>query len=129
MRLLLDSHALLWLLLDDPQLGPAARRALADPDAEAFVSIASVWELAIKAGRNKLPLPGPIRPFLLDQLKTARIGIVRITVHDALSVASLPRHDHGDPFDRMIAVQALRRNLPVVGNDKAFDAYGVTRIW
>ena len=128
MRLILDTQAFLWLIADDPRLSPRAKAVALDPSTRAYVSLASVWEVAIKSRLGKLPLPAPAHPYLRDRLIASNIGLIPIRYLDAVSVATLPLH-HGDPFDRLIVAQTLRHNLPIVGKDKQFDAYGVTRIW
>ena len=126
--LLLDTHAFLWMIRDAAKLSPAARAAVGDPAALLYLSMASIWEISLKVGLGKLALPTPLRPFLRSQMRTSGTSLLPIDFDDAVHVSTLPHH-HGDPFDRMIVTQALRLNLLVVGKVKAFDAYGVTRIW
>ena len=128
MLLLLDTHTFLWATLDDPRLSAAARGLITDPSNTVEISLASAWEIAIKAGLGKLPLPQPVEVFLRRELRSTGTGVTPITFDDVLAVAKLPQH-HRDPFDRLIVAQALGRGLPVVGRDAAFDAYGVRRIW
>lgn len=124
MRLLVDSHVLLWHLSDDPRLGPKATAAIEAPDAEVLVSAASLWEIAIKVGLGKLKapddLPGRIEPLGFQ--------LLNVTANDAWRVRMLPHH-HGDPFDRLLIGQAQAHSLPIVTGDPAFADYDVTVIW
>jgi PIN domain nuclease of toxin-antitoxin system len=123
MRLLLDTHAVLWWALDDRRLGAKARRTMAGAS-EAFVSAASIWEMAIKIGLGKLEL---VRFETTELPKLAeRLGFrdLAVTPEHAAWVASLPEH-HTDPFDRLLVAQATVENLVVVTADRQFAAYGV----
>jgi len=128
MTLLLDTQAFFLMTLDAPELSSCARAAIADPTATCLVSIASLWELAIKDGVGKLRLYAPLDQMLREV--GLAFGLRRLSIEDAHLTAyrNFPLH-HRDPFDRMIIAQALSENLTVVGNDEAFDAYGVRRIW
>jgi PIN domain nuclease of toxin-antitoxin system len=122
-RLLLDTHTVLWWALDDRRLGGEARRAIADT-AEAYVSAASIWEMAIKIGLGKLKL---VRFETTELPKLAeRLGFLdlAITADHAALVATLPGH-HADPFDRLLIAQATLENLVVVTADRQFAKYGV----
>lgn len=120
MNLLLDSHALLWWLGDHVRLGPAAREAIRAASTVA-VSTASLWEIAIKTGLGKLRAdPAEI----LLHLDRDGFEILAITPEDCLAVAHLPLH-HGDPFDRMLVVQARSRGLTIVSDDARMTAYDV----
>jgi PIN domain nuclease of toxin-antitoxin system len=127
-QLLLDTHAALWWIGDDKRLPPSARRAIAKAEAVRFLSAASAWELSIKSSLDKLRLPLPAGRFLEEQLPLNRIELLAITLADLTRVESLPFH-HRDPFDRLIAAQALERGLAIVSTDRIFEKYGVKRIW
>lgn len=118
--LLLDTHALLWWLADDPALSAEARRAIGDADTQVAVSSASAWEIAIKRALGKLVAPDDLE----EQIDANGFVPLPITISDALSAGDLPRH-HDDPFDRMLAAQALSRGLTVVTRDRRFAAYRV----
>jgi PIN domain nuclease of toxin-antitoxin system len=120
LRILLDTHVLLWWFGDDPALGEPARAAISDGATRAFVSAASVWEIAIKRDLGKLEAPGD----LLEQLDAGRFATVDLTAADLWLAGHLPRH-HADPFDRALIAQALRGGLRVVTRDERFAAYGV----
>ena len=120
MILLLDAHALLWWLRDEPSLDRAARASIADPANDVVVSAATIWELEIKRALRKLKAPDD----LLAVLETEDFDCVPIHGDDAIRAARLPMH-HRDPFDRMVMAQALRLDAVVVSRDQVFDAYGV----
>jgi PIN domain nuclease of toxin-antitoxin system len=120
MILLLDAHALLWALADDPTLRPATREAVASPANDVLVSAAVVWELAIKQALDKLDAPDD----LVSAIEATAFGGLPITLADAAAAARLPPH-HRDPFDRMLVAQAGRVGAVIVTRDPAFTAHGV----
>lgn len=122
--LLLDTHALLWWLADDPALSPVARAAIAAGPTRVFVSAASAWEMSIKHAQGKLESPDDLEA----QLITHRFQPLPITVAHALVAGRLPRH-HGDPFDRMLIAQAQFHQLTVVTHDPRFQPYSVPILW
>jgi PIN domain nuclease of toxin-antitoxin system len=121
MKLLLDSHAFLWWLVEDPKLGAAAKQAVADPAATVYVSAASVWELSIKAFLGKLDLDGAD---LAAEIEENDFIELPMTARHARAAATLPRH-HEDPFDRMLIAQGQLEGLTIVTRDPAFRDYGV----
>jgi PIN domain nuclease of toxin-antitoxin system len=123
-RLLVDTHALLWWLADDPSLSPTAREAIADPTNEPLVSAASVWEIAIKRGLGKLVAPDD----LPDRIADEGFAWLHITAQHAWHVRDLPMY-HGDPFDRLLVAQALIERVPIVTTDARFGEYGVDVRW
>lgn len=128
MRLLVDTHAFLWWIADDTSLSQKARDAIADPENECLLSAASAWEIAIKASLGKLALDEEVGRFVPEQLALNAFGVLPIELGHAVRVASLPFH-HRDPFDRLLAAQALEEKIAVVTADAVFRRYGVTRIW
>ena len=124
MRLLLDTHAFLWWISDDERLPPAARALMADRDAELLWSAASSWEVAIKYGNDRLPLPSPPARFLSEQLALNRVTSLPVTDAHARRVAELPRH-HRDPFDRLLVAQAQAERVPLLSLDSALRVYDV----
>ncbi|MBM4345608.1 MAG: type II toxin-antitoxin system VapC family toxin [Deltaproteobacteria bacterium] len=124
MNLLLDTHALLWLLCDPGRLGDTAARAIASPSSRVAVSAATAWEIAIKQSIGKLVLPGPAESWLGPVVSARSIEWIPVTVEDALAVRALAWH-HRDPFDRLIVAQALRGGWTLVSRDPALVAYGV----
>lgn len=128
MRLLLDTHALLWALEDAPRLSARARSLLSVPQDAILVSHASAWEMAIKQSLGKLSLAEPVTRLMADRLRPLGIALLPISMDHIGLVESLPLH-HRDPSDRMLAAQALVEGLTVVSGDGAFDTYGVARVW
>ncbi len=127
MNVLIDTHTFLWFVNDDPQLTTTAA-ALLESDNVVQLSIASLWEIAIKVSLGKLALPAPFETFIPEQLARNDIMVLPIRIVDCHQVIALPLH-HRDPFDRMIIAQALVEGMPVIGRDTAFDAYGINRLW
>jgi PIN domain nuclease of toxin-antitoxin system len=123
-RFLVDSHALLWWLADDPALPRTARQLIAAPANEPLVSMASLWEIAIKRSLGKLDVPGDLPQQVVEQ------GFVWLGIDPAHAwlAGALPWH-HRDPFDRLLIAQALHERLAVVTGDPAFRAYGVDVRW
>ena len=121
MKLLLDTHTFLWLIEGSPNLSAAAQAALADSANELLLSVASVWELAIKTGNNKLALSGPLDAFVATWTATYQIALLPIVTPHALAVAGLP-HFHRDPFDLTLGIEREsdeRRLVAVVGKVRA----------
>lgn len=128
MNLLLDTHTLLWFLRDDPNLSSTAKRMIQDPANHKFVSVASCWEIAIKASRQKLALTEPSSVLLGRELPRNGFDLLPIELRHATHVEILPEH-HKDPFDRVLVAQSLLEMIPLISVDVQLDAYGVTRIW
>lgn len=128
MRLLLDTHAFLWWVGDDDALSARAREAIADPENECLVSAASAWEMAIKVSIGKLRIGGEVRRFVPDQMTANGFEPLAVSVAHAARVADLPFH-HRDPFDRLLAAQALEERIAIVSADPIFGKYRVKRIW
>lgn len=128
MRLLLDTHAFLWFITDDPQLSAAARTLIADPANEVLVSPASYWEIAIKVRLGKYPLSVPYLTFITQGIDRNDFKILPIEPRHTDLLTTMPLH-HRDPFDRLLVAQALVEAIPLVSNDPTLDAYGVNRLW
>lgn len=128
MKILLDTHTFLWLILDHPQLSNKAKKLFLNVENELFLSIASIWEIAIKSSLRKLVLKQPIARFIPEQLQYNNITQLDIHFRHVTTVATLAFH-HRDPFDRLLISQALTENLLILSNDIAFDAYAIQRIW
>jgi PIN domain nuclease of toxin-antitoxin system len=126
MKLLIDTHVFLWFIFDDPQLTIVARSLIEDGDNDVFLSVASAWEMAIKAGMGRLPLTQPVGVFIPEQMQRTGIQLLPISMKHALHVAGLSPH-HRDPFDRLLISQSLLEAIPIVSIDAKFDAYGVDR--
>lgn len=127
MRLLLDTHAFLWWVADDDRLSPKARAAVTQAS-EVFLSVASCWEMAIKVSIHKLTLPLAIDRFVSEQLGINQFTLLALDLDQLAEVTTLPFH-HRDPFDRVLAAQALREKLAIVSADPVFRKYRVKRIW
>ncbi|MYE46236.1 MAG: type II toxin-antitoxin system VapC family toxin [Chloroflexi bacterium] len=128
MRLLLDTHALVWWLEGSPRLSVGAGRAIADPLNEKLVSAASAWEITTKHRLGKLPGADEFAGEIPWAIADEGFAELPITVDEAARAGGLPG-PLGDPFDRMLIAQALSRNLTVVSVDSVFDGYGVRRLW
>ncbi len=124
MRILIDTHILIWHLEGDAQLSPASRLLISDPTNSTFVSIASLWEIAIKTSRGKLSLSRPIDE-IFAEINRSTVSILSIELDHALKVSSLPFH-HKDPFDRLIIAQAIVDDISVISTDRNFLDYEVT---
>jgi len=124
-RLLLDSHAYLWWLADDPRLSKAARDAISRPDSLVHVSSATIWELGIKSSLGRLDTGGVD---LVEEIRENGFAELAMTARHAQRAAALPRQ-HDDPFDRMLIAQAETETLTCVTRDAAFAGYGVPTLW
>jgi PIN domain nuclease of toxin-antitoxin system len=128
MKLLLDTHTFIWAATDDTKLSPTARELLLDCDNELILSVASIWEMSIKASIGKLILQQPLEQIINEQIQINGIRVLNVESAHALGVASLQWH-HRDPFDRLLISQAMLENLAILSCDTVMDAYGVSRIW
>jgi PIN domain nuclease of toxin-antitoxin system len=128
MRLLLDTHVFLWWVDDATELSRRARRVIAAPENECFLSLGSCWELAIKLSLGKLKLRQPIAQFIPEQMAANHFVLLELAFAHVARVAALPFH-HRDPFDRLLVAQALEEDLAVVTADAVFAKYGVKRFW
>jgi PIN domain nuclease of toxin-antitoxin system len=128
MRLLLDTHALLWWANNDPQLSRVARTHIQDVRNHVQVSAASVWEIAGKFRNGRLPSAKKFVAELPEYLRLQNFQELPITLEHALRAGLLPG-PHRDPFDRMLVAQALEENLALLSNDQALDGYGARRVW
>jgi PIN domain nuclease of toxin-antitoxin system len=124
LRLLIDTHAALWWLSDDPRLGEAASRQLTDATNQLLLSAAVVWEVAVKRSLGKLNAPDGFVAAMLSGGAQA----VHISIDHAAAVEHLPWH-HRDPFDRVLVAQAQVEGATLVSGDEALAAYGVPVIW
>lgn len=127
MKLLLDTQAFLWFLLDDERLSARAKAAIEQAEI-LYLSPASHWEIAIKIALGKYALPESFAQFMERELASNSMTILPIEISHTSQLTTLPFH-HRDPFDRLIIAQALAEELQVVSIDSKFDAYGVKRVW
>ena len=128
MKLLLDAHTFLWFIGDDPTLSSRARDLIEEPETQRLASVASFWEIAIKASLGKLQVPEPLEEFVQRQLQINDIDLLTITIAHIGEVGKLPFH-HRDPFDRLLISQSLIEQIPIVSVDPRFDDYGIQRLW
>ena len=128
MRALLDTHAFLWWITDDPRLSTRVREVIADGRNILYFSAASGWEIAIKAGLGRLRIPENLERFLTEELAQNAIQVLPVYLSHALRVYTLPLH-HRDPFDRLLISQALLGKLPVLTADPQIAIYPVDVIW
>jgi PIN domain nuclease of toxin-antitoxin system len=122
-RLLLDTHALLWALGDPGELKDEARSAIVDPDNDVLVSAASIWEIAIKGALGKVRAPDD----LSHQIAASHFEELRITVEHTLTAGALPRH-HADPFDRLLVAQAQLEGVALLTRDERLELYDVSTL-
>jgi PIN domain nuclease of toxin-antitoxin system len=128
-RLLLDTHAFLWWVFADPKLSRHARTAIDDDvENDVFLSAASAWEIATKHRIGKLPDAHVVANDIPGTLAAEGFNQLAISVRHAQRAGNLVGH-HQDPFDRMLIAQAILEDLTLVSNERAFDAYGVSRLW
>lgn len=127
MDLLLDTHSFIWFLNGDEQLPQNLKNTIADTTNRCFLSIASLWEIAIKSSLSKLELKGNFDR-IADFLNDNDIELLPITFEHLQRLLQLPFH-HKDPFDRVIIAQALTESLPVATKDEIFPEYGVNCNW
>jgi len=128
MKLLLDTHTFLWMITDDTQLTKRAKKDFLDSDNDIYLSMASIWELAIKTSIGKLQVAEPLEKLITLEIKGNGIYLLHIEYKHVMIVAGLPFH-HRDPFDRLLAAQCQAENLPILSSDTNFDKYGIKRIW
>ena len=127
MKYLLDTHTFLWFVNDSDEI-PEQLFNLLESDVDLFLSIASLWEIAIKVNIGKLTLPKLYANFVSEQIKLNDIEILPISLEHLNVISTLPLY-HKDPFDRLIIAQSLVENLTVISKDSAFDAYPITKLW
>ncbi len=128
MRLLLDTHSLVWFYLGDPHLSGPATAAILDPSNEKWVSPATYWEIAIKIRIGKYVLSQPYEDFWKNAIDANGFQILHVLPRHTAFLTNMPFH-HRDPFDRLMIAQAQAESTAIVSADAVIDAYGVKRIW
>lgn len=128
MSLLLDSHALLWYLLDDDALPSQVKARIEDPAERIAVSVVSQWELMLKAMTKRLRLPDAPERFLFDVVDDAGFRMIQVQPRHVQALAELPAI-HADPFDRMMVAQALVEDYDLVTGDETLRSYPVRTLW
>jgi PIN domain nuclease of toxin-antitoxin system len=127
-KLLLDTHALIWAVEDPRSLSPVVRRRIEAGRNRVFVSMASLWEIAVKESTGKLRTMRPLDVFLEDALELHGFEQLGVQIDHAIRLAKLPPL-HGDPFDRMLVAQAIEERCTLVTRDRALQAYPVEHLW
>jgi PIN domain nuclease of toxin-antitoxin system len=128
MRILIDSHVLIWYVDQDNRLSPASHAAISDPTNDLLLSAGSIWEIGIKLGLGKIILTQPFKPWMNQAISDLDVTVLPLSVEYVDVQSNLPRH-HGDPFDRLIVAQAIVEQVSIISADANLDAYGVIRIW
>ena len=128
MRLLLDTHAFLWWLAGHPSLSKRARTEIDSSGSDVFVSAASAWEIATKYRLGKLPEADLVALDVTSTIESQQFTPLAISVRHGQAAGALPG-SHRNPFDRMLVAQAMLEDLTLVSNERAFDVYGVKRLW
>ena len=129
MTFLLDTNVWLWWTYGSAErISNELRRDIGSPHADVFVSMASLWEISIKAALNKLEFPANPGTYALRQLKRQRFKLLNVDAPHIDAVATLP-HNHRDPFDRVIIAQAKVEALTIVTADRAFASYDASAVW
>ena len=128
MRVLLDTHALVWALAEPERLSLRARATIANPTTDAYVSMASAWELGILESLGRVRLGVSLDSIFSEGLAALRIRLLPIQLQHVVRVTALPRH-HRDPFDRLLIATAMTEKLTLVSGDHEFKKYGVATIW
>ena len=128
MKYLLDTHAFLWWIGDDPALSERARSIIADGGNEIYLSAVSVWEIAIKSRAGRLDIAGEIETFVSRHVQENSFQPLPITLTHSAKVQSLSNH-HRDPFDQMLVAQSMVEEMPVISVDKMIKSYDVEVVW
>lgn len=128
MRFLIDTNTFLWYIEANPKLSQAARQEISDLQNTPVLSIASPWELALKASVGKFNLTRTFSDLVESKVLGNGIELLAVTADHLDTLSTLPLH-HRDPFDRLIIAQAMTETMPIMSIDKAFDAYPISRIW
>ena len=128
MKYLLDSHVLFWIITGDLQLSRKAKNIYLDEKNKIFISIASLWEIAIKISLNKLSISMRLPEFVQEHVIANEISIMPIELTHIYNLENLPFY-HRDPFDRLIIAQSMAEKINILSNDTVFDRYPVKRIW
>lgn len=128
MNILLDTHAYLWFVGGDDRLSPAARRVIENPENLKIISTASLWEITIKHGLNKLELRSGLRPVLTDCIESNGFDLLAVETGHLLELSELPLH-HRDPFDRLLIAQAKADSLVICSADRIFTKYSINVVW
>lgn len=128
MKVLLDTHAFIWRVTNDPQLSQTAKATIANPSNTVFFSVINGWEIIIKQGTGKLTLPEPAETYIPSRIAANQFTILPVQLSHILQVASLPDL-HRDPFDRLLIAQSQVENISIISIDRYVVQYPVNVIW
>lgn len=128
MKYLIDTHVLLWITNHDSRLSKKAKDLFLNEKNDIYLSIASIWEMAIKISLNKLDVNEPLKNFVRTKIIANKIKITNISVEHLFMLEDLPFH-HKDPFDRLIIAQSIVENIPIISKDSVFRKYNIKKIW
>jgi PIN domain nuclease of toxin-antitoxin system len=128
LRALLDTHALLWWLSDDPALTRTARKIISETKNTLIVSAASAWEIATKVRLGRLPTAADLAADFSGKIEREGFELLAISAEHGIRAGLLPR-PHKDPFDRILIAQAQSENIPIISNEACFESYGVRCLW
>ncbi len=128
MKYLIDTHTLLWIVTKNKKLSKKVKDIYLNSENQIFISLASLWEMAIKINLKKLSINEPLKDFVKNQIKSNDINILDIKTKHILLLENLPYY-HKDPFDRLIISQSINEQIPLLSFDKVFDKYSIKRIW
>jgi PIN domain nuclease of toxin-antitoxin system len=128
MRVLIDTHVLIWWTGETNQLSPLVKDMLADQQTEPFLSMASIWEMQIKISLGKLSVQMDLPILIETEMSRNSFILLPIELKHIYRLNDLPLH-HKDPFDRLLIAQSVMEAMPIVSIDEKFDAYGVQRLW
>jgi len=128
LRVLLDTHSLLWLVTNDSRLSTTARETFLDTDNELLCSAVVGFEIAVKYSLGKLKLAEPPRAFIKNRIRNNALTPLPVTMAHATRVADLPFH-HRDPFDRLLVAQAIEENVPLLSADEILSRLDILRLW
>jgi len=127
-KYLLDTHALLWIVGNDQRLSDKVQALFLNTKNDFFLSVASLWEMAIKISLKKLEIGQDLEQFREEHIRGNDVQVINIRAEHIFPITDLPFH-HRDPFDRLLVCQAMVEKMPIISKDPAFDAYPVKRIW
>ncbi|BAI91890.1 type II toxin-antitoxin system VapC family toxin [Arthrospira platensis NCB002] len=128
MRLLLDTHTVLWFFMGNSRLSDKVRDLVEDGHNHKLISVATVWEMSIKQSQNKLTLEKTASDYIEEKIRLDDFELLPIQLNHLRILSSLPFY-HKDPFDRLLIAQAMQENIPILSKDMAFYAYPIQRIW
>ncbi|MFO7029035.1 PIN domain nuclease [Limnospira fusiformis CCALA 023] len=128
MRLLLDTHTILWFFMGNSRLSDKVRDLVEDGHNHKLISVATVWEMSIKQSQNKLTLEKTASDYIEEKIRLDDFELLPIQLNHLRILSSLAFY-HKDPFDRLLIAQAMQENIPILSKDMAFNAYPIQRIW